>query len=53
MCRGRISALGNSVETDGTDPEIDAERKPDAEDNSDIVGLPDGFSYSFKDPDKR
>ena len=43
--------LGNSVEIDDTDLEIDAERKPDAEDNSDNVDLPDGFTYSFKDPD--
>lgn len=43
--------LGNSVEIDDADLEIDAEGKPDAEDNSDNVDLPDGFTYSFKDPD--
>ncbi len=43
--------LGNSVEIDDADLEIDAETKPDAEDNSDIVDLPDGLTYSFKDPD--
>ncbi len=43
--------LGNSVEIDDADLEIDAEAKPDAEDNSDIVDLPDGVTYTFKDPD--
>lgn len=43
--------LGNSVEIDDADLDIDAERKPDAEDGSDGVDLPDGFTYSFKDPD--
>ena len=43
--------LGNSVEIDDADLDIDAERKPDAEDNSDNDGLPDGFVYEFKDPD--
>ena len=43
--------LGNSVEIDDADLEIDAEKKPDAEDNSDNVDLPDGFTSSFKDPD--
>ncbi len=43
--------LGNSVEIDDADLEIDAETKPDAENNSDIVDLPDGFTYTFKDPD--
>ena len=43
--------VGGSVEIDDTDLEIDAERKPDAEDNSDTVDLPDGFTYSFRDPD--
>ena len=43
--------LGNSVETDDADLEIDAESKPDAEDNSDNGDLPDGFVYEFKDPD--
>ncbi len=43
--------MGNSVEIDGTDIDVDAETKPGAEDNSDSVSLPDGYSYSFKDPD--
>ena len=41
--------VGNSVEIDDTD--IDAGTKPGAEDNSDNVSLPDGYTYSFKDPD--
>ena len=41
--------VGNSVEIDDTD--IDAGTKPGAEDNSDSVSLPDGYTYSFKDPD--
>ena len=41
--------VGNSVEIDDTD--IDAGTKPGAEDNSDNVTLPDGFTYSFRDPD--
>lgn len=41
--------LGNSVEIDDTD--IDAERKPDTEDDSDNVTLPDGITYDFKDPE--
>ena len=43
--------LGNSVEIDDTDIDIDAGTKPGAEDNSDSVSLPDGYTYSFKDPD--
>ena len=43
--------VGNSVEFDDADIGVDAETKPDAEDNSDSVSLPDGYSYSFKDPD--
>lgn len=43
--------LGNSVEIDDTDLEIDTEGKPDSEEDSDSVSLPDGFTYSFKDPD--
>ena len=43
--------LGNSVEIDDTDIDIDAGTKPGAEDNSDNVSLPDGYTYSFKDPD--
>ena len=43
--------VGNSVEFDDTDIDVDAETKPGAEDNSDNVSLPDGYSYSFKDPD--
>ena len=37
--------LGNSVEID------DTETKPGDEANSDSVSLPDGYTYSFKDPD--
>ena len=43
--------LGNSVEIDDTDIEIDTEPGLDTEDNSDNVTLPDGFTYSFRDPD--
>ena len=43
--------VGNSVEFDVTDIDIDAGTKPGAEDNSDNVSLPDGYTYSFKDPD--
>ena len=43
--------LGNSVEIDDTDLEIDTARRPDAEDNSDNIDLPDGVTYSFRDPD--
>ena len=43
--------LGNSVEIDDTDLGIDTERKPDTEDNPAIIDLPDGITYSFKDPD--
>lgn len=43
--------VGNSVEFDDTDIEIDTEPGLDTEDNSDNVTLPDGFTYSFRDPD--
>jgi hypothetical protein len=43
--------MGNSVEFDDTDIDVDTETKPDAEDNSDSVSLPDGYTYSFRDPD--
>ena len=43
--------LGNSVEIDDTGLEIDAESKPDSEEDADSVSLPDGLTYSFKDPD--
>ena len=43
--------LGNSVEIDDTDIEIDTEPGLDPEGNSDDVTLPDGFTYSFRDPD--
>ena len=43
--------MGNSVEFDDTDIDVDTETKPDAEDNSNDVTLPDGFTYSFRDPD--
>ena len=43
--------LGNAVEIDDADIEIDAERQPDTENDSGNVDLPDGFTYSFRDPD--
>ena len=43
--------LSGSVEIDDTDLEIDAERKPDAENDSDYATLPDGYTYSFRDPE--
>ena len=43
--------VGNSVEIDDTDIEIDTEPGLDTEGNSDDVTLPDGFTYSFRDPD--
>ena len=43
--------VGNSVEIDDTGLEIDAETKPDSEDDSDSVDLPGGITYSFKDPE--
>ena len=43
--------VGNSAEIDDTDIDVDAKAKPGAEDNSDSVSLPDGYTYSFKDPD--
>ena len=43
--------MGNSVEIDDTDIEIDTEPGLDTEGNSDDVTLPDGFTYSFRDPD--
>ena len=43
--------VGNSVEIDDADIDVDAETKPGVEGNSDSVSLPDGYSYSFKDPD--
>ena len=43
--------VGNSVEFDDTDIDIDTGTKPGAENNSDSVSLPDGYTYSFKDPD--
>ena len=43
--------VGNSVEIDDTDIEIDVEPRTDTEDNSDSVTLPDGVTYSFRDPD--
>ncbi len=42
--------LGNSVEIDDTGIDVDNETKPGVEDNSDSVSLPDGYTYSFKDP---
>ena len=43
--------LGNSVEIDDTDIAIDTEPGLDTEGNSDDVTVPDGFTYSFRDPD--
>ena len=43
--------MGNSVEIDDADLEIETDRKPDTENDSNTVDLPDGFTYSFKDPD--
>ena len=43
--------VGNSVEIDDTDIAIDTEPGLDTEGNSDNVTLPDGFTYSFRDPD--
>ena len=48
---GQDTNLGNSVEIDNTDIGGDAEAKPDTGNNPDNVDLPDGFTYSFKDPD--
>ncbi len=48
---GQDTNLGNSVEIDDTDITIDGEPEPHGEDNSDNVDLPDGFTYSFRDPD--
>ena len=50
-CTDQDTNVGNSVEFDDTDIDIDAGTKPGAEDNSDSVSLPDGYTYSFKDPD--
>ena len=44
--------LSTSVEIDDTDLGIDSETKPDTEDNSAIIDLPEGFTYSFRDPDQ-
>ena len=43
--------LGNSVEIDDTDIVFEVDLGPDGEDNSGDVTLPDGFTYSFRDPD--
>ena len=43
--------VGNSVEIDDTNIAIDTEPGLDTEGNSDDVILPDGFTYSFRDPD--
>ena len=48
---GQDTNLGNSVEIDDTDIGDDAEAKSATENNPDNVDLPDGFTYSFKDPD--
>ena len=43
--------VGNSVEFDDTDIEIDTEPGLDTEGNSNDITLPDGVTYSFRDPD--
>ena len=43
--------LGNSVEIDDADIEIDTEPGLDTEDNSADVTLPDSFTYTLRDPD--
>lgn len=43
--------LGNSVEIDDTNIAIDSDPELDGENNSNDVTLPDGFTYSFRDPD--
>ena len=43
--------LGNSVEIDDTDIAIDTEPGLDTEGNSGDVTLPDGSTYSFREPD--
>lgn len=43
--------VGNSIEIDDADLEIDTDRKPGTEKDSNTVDLSDGFTYSFKDPD--
>lgn len=43
--------LGNSVEIDDTDIAIDTEPGLDTEDNSGDMTLPDGVTYSFRNPD--
>ena len=44
--------LGNSEEIDDTDLKPDTEKNPNSEEDSDSVSLPDGFTYSFRDPDQ-
>ncbi|MEH2938475.1 hypothetical protein AALA83_07520 [Oscillospiraceae bacterium 44-5] len=43
--------LENSVEIDDTDIASDTEPGLDTADGSDNTALPDGFTYSFRDPD--
>ena len=50
-CTNQDTNVGNSVEIDDTDIEIDTKQGLDTEGNSDDVTLPDGFTYSFRDPD--
>ncbi len=47
----RNTNLKNSVEIDDTDIKVDTEPGLVSENNSDNVSLPDGFNYSFRDPD--
>ncbi len=42
---------GNSVEIDDTGLESGTERSPDPGEDSGRVSIPDGFAYSFRDPD--
>ena len=44
--------VGNSVEFDDTDIDIDAGTKPGAEDDPVSVSLADGYPYKFQDPGK-
>ena len=43
--------LGKDLEIDDADTKIDTEPGLDIEGDSDDVTLPDGFTYSFRDPD--
>ena len=49
--RNQDANLGNDLEIDVSDIEVDTETRPNAEDHSGNTALPDGFTYSFRDPD--